>query len=64
MRRSFVIIAALVLAAVGAVAQEGRSEISLQGTGFFTKDSNFSAGFFPSGASHLAVPLLQDTDSL
>ena len=40
MRRLLVIIAAVVTLAVGAVAQESRSEISLQGTGFFTKDSN------------------------
>jgi hypothetical protein len=40
MRRSLVIIAAVFTLAVGAGAQESRSEISLQGTGFFTKDSN------------------------
>lgn len=40
MRRVLVIIAAVVTLAVGSVAQENRSEISLQGTGFFTKDSN------------------------
>src|SRR6201981_3042342 len=40
MRRLLIIIAAVMMLAVGAVAQEGRSEISLQGTGFFTKDSN------------------------
>ena len=40
MRRLLVIIGAVMMLAVGAVAQEGRSEISLQGTGFFTKDSN------------------------
>ena len=39
MRRLFLMIAAVLLLAVGAVAQESRSEISLQGTGFFTKDS-------------------------
>lgn len=40
MRRSALIIATVVsLLAVGASAQEVRSEISLQGTGFFTKDS-------------------------
>src|SRR5713101_5454718 len=39
MRRLFVTIAAVVMLAVGTVAQESRSEISLQGTGFFTKDS-------------------------
>jgi opacity protein-like surface antigen len=40
MRRLVVIIAALVTLTVGSFAQEGRSEISLQGTGFFTKDSS------------------------
>ena len=40
MRRFLVIVAAIFILAVGAVAQEGRSEISLQGTGFFTKDSS------------------------
>jgi opacity protein-like surface antigen len=40
MRRLVVIIAGVMTLATGAVAQEGRSEISLQGTGFFTKDSN------------------------
>ena len=40
MRRTVLIIATVVsLLAVGASAQEARSEISLQGTGFFTKDS-------------------------
>lgn len=40
MRRIAVMIAAIFLLAAAAVAQEGRSEVSLQGTGFFTKDSN------------------------
>jgi opacity protein-like surface antigen len=40
MRRLLVIIAALVMLPVGSIAQEGRSELSLQGTGFFTKDSS------------------------
>jgi outer membrane immunogenic protein len=40
MRRLLVIIAAVVTLAVGSVAQEARSEISLQGTGFYTKDSS------------------------
>ena len=40
MRRLLVIMGAVVALAVGSVAQESRSEISLQGTGFFTKDSN------------------------
>src|SRR5215469_8289342 len=39
MRRILVMIVAVFILAAGAVAQEGRSEISLQGTGFFTKDS-------------------------
>jgi opacity protein-like surface antigen len=40
MRRTALIIASVVsLLAVGASAQEARSEISLQGTGFLTKDS-------------------------
>jgi outer membrane immunogenic protein len=34
------IIACIALLSVGAVAQEVRSEVSVQGTGFFTKDSN------------------------
>jgi hypothetical protein len=40
MRRLLVLIAALVMLPVGSMAQEGRSELSLQGTGFFTKDSS------------------------
>jgi opacity protein-like surface antigen len=41
MRRTAVILAGLViLLALGATAQESRSEISVQGTGFFTKDTN------------------------
>jgi len=40
MRRLLVVIGAVVTLAVGSVAQEARSEVSLQGTGFFTKDSN------------------------
>jgi opacity protein-like surface antigen len=40
MRRLLVIIAALVMLPVGSIAQEGRSELSLQGTGFFTNDSS------------------------
>ena len=40
MRRLVVVIAAVMTLALGAAAQEGRSEISLQGTGFFTKDSS------------------------
>ena len=41
MRRTAIMIAGFViLLTLGALAQESRSEISLQGTGFFTKDSN------------------------
>ena len=41
MRRAAVLLAGFaILMTVGATAQESRSEISLQGTGFFTKDTN------------------------
>jgi opacity protein-like surface antigen len=41
MRRTAIVLASFViLLTLGATAQEGRSEISLQGTGLFTKDSN------------------------
>ena len=41
MRRTAIMLAAFViLLSLGATAQESRSEISLQGTGVFTKDSN------------------------
>jgi len=41
MRRTAIMLAGFVtLLALGAIAQENRSEISLQGTGFFTKDTN------------------------
>ena len=41
MKRTAIMLAGLViLFTLGAVAQESRSEISLQGTGFFTKDTN------------------------
>ncbi len=39
-RRAIIILAVVFLLSVGATAQEIRSEISVQGTGFFTKDSN------------------------
>jgi opacity protein-like surface antigen len=39
-RTAIVILGAIFLLSVGAAAQETRSEISVQGTGFFTKDSN------------------------
>ncbi|MHB8215039.1 MAG: outer membrane protein [Candidatus Sulfotelmatobacter sp.] len=41
MRRTAIMLAGFVtFLALGAIAQESRSEISLQGTGFFTKDTN------------------------
>lgn len=41
MKRSlFVVAASILLFAITAVAQESRSEVSVQGTGFFTKDSS------------------------
>jgi opacity protein-like surface antigen len=41
MRRTAILLAGFsVLVTLGAAAQEARSEISLQGTGFFTNDSN------------------------
>lgn len=39
MKRATVVVGVLVLISMTAVAQEIRSEISVQGTGFFTKDS-------------------------
>ena len=41
MRRTAILLAAFaMLSTLGAAAQENRSEVSLQGTGFFTKDTN------------------------
>jgi len=41
MRRTTIVLASFViLLTLGATAQETRSEVSLQGTGFFTKDTN------------------------
>jgi opacity protein-like surface antigen len=41
MRRTAIMLASLiVLSSLGATAQENRSEISVQGTGFFTQDTN------------------------
>jgi hypothetical protein len=41
MRRTAILLASFaILLTVGATAQEDRSEISLQGTGFFTKGTN------------------------
>jgi len=41
MRRTAIMLASLViLLTLGAAAQESRSEVSLQGTGFFTQDTN------------------------
>jgi len=39
-RGSFVTLASILLLTITAVAQESRNEISVQGTGFFTKDSS------------------------
>src|SRR5437868_7768284 len=39
--RAFILLSTVaVLFSMGAMAQEGRQEVSVQGTGFFTKDSN------------------------
>jgi hypothetical protein len=38
-QRAAVIVGVLAIVSVTAVAQENRSEISIQGTGFFTKDT-------------------------
>ena|SRR5579872_3469250 len=40
MRRLLLIIVAVITLAIGAVAQEGRSEISVEGNGFYTRDSS------------------------
>src|SRR3984885_7106473 len=41
MRRTAIILASFVLVlALGATAQESRSEVTVQGTGFFTQDTN------------------------
>ncbi len=40
MQRTAIMLAVVFLLSVGAIAQEKRSDISVQGTGFFTKDSN------------------------
>jgi opacity protein-like surface antigen len=41
MRRTLTMLAGFIaLSTLGAIAQENRSEISLQGTGFFTRDTN------------------------
>jgi hypothetical protein len=39
-QRAAVIVGILALVSITAVAQENRSEISVQGTGFFTKDTD------------------------
>jgi len=39
MRKAIITLSVILLASAAVSAQEGRSEISLQGTGFFTKDS-------------------------
>ena len=40
MKRGAVIVGVLAVLSITAVAQENRSEISVQGTGFFTKDTD------------------------
>lgn len=40
LRKAIMLVGVLLLVTLGATAQEQRSEISLQGTGFFTKDSS------------------------
>jgi outer membrane immunogenic protein len=39
-RKAIIVVGVLLLFALGAFAQEQRSEVSVQGTGFFTKDTN------------------------
>ena len=39
-KRAVVVVGILAILSITAVAQENRSEISLQGTGFFTKDAD------------------------
>jgi hypothetical protein len=39
MKRAALVVGVLALVSITAVAQENRSEISIQGTGFFTKDT-------------------------
>ena len=55
-KRAVVVLSVLALVSITAVAQEYRSEISIQGTGFFTKDTagngtfesaNNTGGFLP-----------------
>ena len=40
MKRAAMIVGVLAIVSITAVAQENRSEISIQGTGFFTKDTD------------------------
>src|SRR6202166_4724660 len=40
MKRTAMVVGILALVSITAVAQENRSEISVQGTGFFTKDTD------------------------
>jgi hypothetical protein len=40
MKRAAIIVGILAVVSITAVAQENRSEISIQGTGFFTKDAD------------------------
>jgi opacity protein-like surface antigen len=43
--RTVVVLSVLALVSITAVAQENRSEISIQGTGFFTKDTSGNGTF-------------------
>src|ERR1700756_2844115 len=44
-KRTVVVLSVLALVSITAVAQENRSEISIQGTGFFTKDTSGNGTF-------------------
>jgi outer membrane immunogenic protein len=48
-KRAVVVLSVLALVSITAVAQENRSEISIQGTGFFTKDT-VGNGIFQDGS--------------
>src|ERR1700746_3330496 len=45
MKRAAIIVGVLAVVSITAVAQENRSEISIQGTGFFTKDTSGNGTF-------------------
>jgi hypothetical protein len=53
MKRAIVVVGVLALVSIAAVAQEIRSEISVQGTGFFTKDTQ---GYGRRVANSAALP--------